>query len=554
VRSLLGTIGRPFLPLAEVFRSHDLRRLQLSWGCFYVGEWAHVVALAVVAYQAGGATEVGLVGLIRLLPVGLAVPFASLLADRYRRERVLFYVHLGRAAAIGAAGAVLLAGGPTPVVYALAALAALSSTAFRPAQWALLPLLARSPRELVAANASSSTLEGLAIFVGPALAGILLALSDPWVVFAVSSGASALAALLVAPIGPTRVAGSLPLLAAARAETLAGFRTLAAEKGPRLLIGLFGAQTLVRGLLNVFIVVAAIELLGMGNSGVGYLNSAFGIGGILGALAGVFLAGRRRLATPFALGLAIWGAPVAALGLWREAAPALIALAIVGAGNSVLDVAGLTMLQRTVDDQVLARVFGVLETLAVTAGGLGAVLAPALIALLGERAAILATAAFLPALALIAFARLRQIDAAAAVPEREFELLRSLPIFAPLPPVTTERLACRLERLAVPAGEAVVREGDPGERFYVVGEGELQVTVDGQAQRMLHPGDFFGEIALLKRVPRTATVTARTAVVLYALERDVFVSAVSGHPQSAESAEAVISRRLSAIRVPTAPL
>jgi MFS family permease len=547
----MNRLAQPLRTFREVFGNPELRRLELAWGGFYVGEWAHVVTLFVIAFDAGGVAAVGLVSLLRTLPPAFVVPFSSGLADRYRRDRILLAVHFVRAATIGGAAVVLFVDGPLALVYGLVAAAALASTGFRPAQWALLPMLARTPRELVAANAASSTIESVASLMGPALAGVLLAVTGPGVVFAVSAGFFVWSGVLVTRILPRfeREAlqrGGLQL----RRGSLAGFRALARDPQPRLLTVLFGAQTFVRGLLAVLAVVASIDLLGMGDSGVGYLNAAVGAGGFIGAFSALSLLGSRRLGRTFGGALVLWGAPIAALGLWPEPAVALAALAVVGVGRSALDTSGLTLLQRLVPDSVLARVFGVRETLSLAAIGIAAVVAPALVESIGIRSALVATGAFLPAIAVLCWRRLERMDAEAAVREREVALLRETPIFEPLPPATIEQLAARLALVRASAGAEIIHQGDPGDRFYLVASGEVEVLIDGEPAGRLGPGSHFGEIALLRNVPRTATVRAIDDVELYALDRDIFVSAVTGHPQSEASADAVVSTRLGSLSAP----
>jgi MFS family permease len=541
--NLLGSVKGAVRPLGEVFANPDLRRLELAWGGFYIGDWAYVVALAVYAYDSGGVLAVGVVGLVRVLPSAFAVPFASLLADRFPRQRVLMYVHAARAVAL-AAGAVLIAlDGPAPAVYATASIAALAATPFRPAHWALLPVLARNPGELVAANVSSSTIESLGALLGPALGGVVLAVGSPSAAFALSAVTFVGSALLLAgtQAGESpRPLGDESVLRGA----LAGFRVLAADPQPRLLIGLFIAQATVRGLLNVLVVVTALELLAIGDSGVGFLNAAFGAGGLLGAFGALGLVARKRLAYPFGAALVLWGAPIALIGVWPHEWVALLALALVGLGNSVLDVAGFTLVQRIVDGAVLGRVFGVLETGSYAGVGLGGILTPALVALFDIRGALILTGLILPALALLSWRSFGRINERVVVPERELELLRGVPIFGPLSPATLERLAMNLVPVRRGAGETVVRKGDVGDRFYMVASGELDVEVPGAPGRRLNAGDAFGEIALLRDVPRTATVTARTDVELYILERDVFVSAVTGSPASFEAADELIAARL----------
>jgi hypothetical protein len=230
-----------------------------------------------------------------------------------------------------------------------------------------------------------------------------------------------------------------------------------------------------------------------------------------------------------------------------EPALAIVLLGVVGAGNSLVDVAAFTLIQRAVPDEVLARVFGVIQFLWISTFGLGGILIVPVIDWLGSDGALIAAGAFLPALALLAGPRLLRLDAEAEAPGPGLSLLRSIPIFAPLPGTPLEHLAARLVPLHLDAGTVVVRQGDTGDRFYVVVEGEVEVRVDDEVVSELGPGGYFGEIALIRDTPRTATATARTPVVLYALEREDFLAAVTGHAPSAQAAERVASSRLASV-------
>jgi hypothetical protein len=294
----------------------------------------------------------------------------------------------------------------------------------------------------------------------------------------------------------------------------------------------------------VLIVAASLDLLHLGQSGVGFLYSAMGAGGFLGVVTTLTLVGRRRLAAPFGFGLVLWGIPIALIGVWPAAWVAPLMLAAVGIGNTLEDVAGFTLLQRTVPDRVLARLFGVFEGIISTAVGLGSITAPVLVWALGIRGALLATGAILPVLVLLAWRRLREIDAGTSVPELPLALLRRTELFAPLPIVTLERLARCLAPLSFATQAILVRQGEPGDRFYLLARGEVEALVDGRVTRTMAAGDYFGEIALLRDVPRTASVRARTPVEVYALDREEFVAAVTGHERSAEGVEAVITARL----------
>ena len=539
-----GRIRESLAAFQAVFRNPQLRRVELAWAATNIGRWAYFVALAVYAYHAGGAAAVGLVALIRMVPSAFAAPFTAILGDRFARERVMLLSNLGQAATIGAAAAIALADGPAAAVYALVGVNTVIGTAFRPAQSAILPSLAREPRELTAANVVASTVESAGIFIGPALGGFLLAVSSPGIVFATTAATFLVSASLIARLDvPAREEGERPREGKVRAA-FAGFGTILSNRPLRLLEALSAGQTLVAGAFNVLVVVSALELLEIGEAGVGALNSALGVGGLLGAVVAATLVGGDRLARHLSLGMLLWGIPIALIGIFPESILALPLLLVVGVGNTLVDVAGLTLLQRAVPDNVLARVFGADNSIAIGTLGLGAILAPLLIELVGVRGALLATGALLPVLTALLFRGLAEIDAAAQAPRTELELLRSQPIFAPLPQPTLESLAGKLATVERTAGEVVFRQGDDGDLFYVVAEGEVDVTVDGRPARRLAAGDAFGEIALLRDVPRTASVTAATDVKLYALERDDFIGAVTGHAESAAAADAVVASRL----------
>lgn len=546
LRQSLGDSARSF---REVFRNRDLRRLELAWVGSITGEWAFGVALAVLAYEHGGASAVGVVIVARQLTSAVAAPFLALAGDRWPRQRVLLAADLVRAAAMSAAAAVALFGGPPIAVYVLAVFVSLASKAFRPAQAALLPSLARTPEQLTSANVASTAIESTGSFGGPALGGLLLVATSPGVVFAATAAAFLWSALLVSGIRGPSADARRPARRGAAREAFAGFGAIFGGRDIRLIVALYAGQTLLAGVLNVLVVVAAIELLELGSGGVGFLYSAVGVGGLFGVVLTFALVGRRRLAADFGAGIVIWGFALVLVGLWPEPTLALVFLGLLGVGNTLVDVAGVTLLQRAVAEDVLARVFGALESLLVGTLALGALLAPFLIDAFGIRTALVATGALLPVSAAVAWRRLRGIDRATAAPGREIALLRGIPIFAPLPAVTVEQLAATLETLRLPAGADVFRQGESGDRFYVVAEGEVEVAVDGEPTSTLGPGGSFGEVALLREVPRTATVRTTRESELLALARDQFVAAVTGHAASVEAANAAIGAyRLPALR------
>jgi MFS family permease len=554
VRRLVGQLRESSKAFRDVFANPALRRVELAWAASIFGTWAYGIAVVVYAFEQGGATAVGVVGLARWLSAAAVSPFAALLGDRYDKRLVMVSSDLARVLLIGAAAAAVYTDSPPVVVYILAALVGVAATAFRPAEAALVPTLAGTPEELTAANVTASTIESIGMFGGPAIGGLLLAATGPATVFAVTAGLLLVSAALLVGIHPVAEPDSAERHEESiREELLAGFRAIVGERRLRLLVGLFSAQTFVDGMLSVLIVVIALDLLDTGRAGVGFLNSAVGIGGLLGALAAAALVGRRRLAADFGLGIFIWGVPISLVAVWPNQLFALVLLGIVGVGNTLVDVSGMTMMQRAAPDEVLARVFGVLESLLLLTVALGSLVAPLLVDWLGDRGALVVAGALLPVLVVPAWPRLTAIDRAARVPEEQLELLRANAIFAPLPASTLEQLADRMTEVRAQAGEQIVRQGEPGDLFYVIEEGTVEVAVDGQPAHELGRGESFGEIALLRNVPRTATVTARTDVLLYALDRSTFIPAVTGSGPSLSAAEGVIGMRLAPGRVAAAP-
>jgi len=536
---------RLLAPLTAALRNADVRRVELAWGAAIAAEWAHFVALGVYAYDAAGATGVGLAGLVRLLPAALIAPFAASLGDRFRRERFLLAMALIGTVALAASAAAAFVGSQA-LVFGLAAVVGLSATLTRPALQALLPSLARTPEELIAANAATSTIESLGTLAGPIVAGVLVALADVGVVFVVGAATLLVGAGLLARV---RVEGRVDLASPERHQAMrmlvAGFRAIARAPRTRLLIGLVVAQTFVRGCLNVLIVITVFQVLDGGGAEVGYLTAAIGVGGLLGGLGAMALEG-RRLAFVFGLALVFWGAPLVLLAPQPSFVAAVVLLAVVGAANSVEDVAVFTLLQRLVPDDVLTRVLGVVWGLAMGAVALGSIAAPVLVKALGARAAFAAVGAILPLLAILTYRRLVEIDRAVA-PAAEVDLVKGVPMFAPLSIAAKERVAANLIPVAVAAGDTVIRSGEVGDRFYVVGSGALDIDAPGH-RLTAGAGDYFGEIALLRDIPRTATVTASADSVVYALERDDFLAVVTGHSAADAAGREVVDARMAAAR------
>ncbi len=525
-----GRIGESWRAFAQAFRSPELRRLQLAGVGSTLAVWAYSIAIAVYAYRADGAKAVGIVLFIRWSLAAVFAPWLALLADRLSRRRVMLAVDGSRTALVAGMTVVAAAGGPSLVTYGLAVLMSIISTAFAPAQAALMPSLAKTPEELTASNLALNTISGVGMFAGPAIAGVVLAFSGPSLVFALTGAAyawSGLCVLGLKPDSPPETTGGGAIVP----QLLAGFRAIGADRRLLLIIGLVGAQMFVAGALEVVIVVDAIRLLHAGNAGVGWLNTALGVGGLLGGLGGVMLAARKRLAGDFRLGLVVFGAALAALAASTSLTVALLLFGAMGAGSALVDITGMTLLQRAAPADVVGRVFGVLQSTMLAAVALGSLVTPLLVATLGARWTFVAVGVLLPLAVLPTWRRLTEIDATARVAVEPLELLRAIPIFAPLPLPVLERLASLAREVRVPSFAVVFEQGNAGDRFYVIGDGTATVEIDGVETRRLARGDFFGEIALL----------------LYALERDDFIAAVTGHAPSREAADSVVASRLQAV-------
>ena len=538
IRSLLGS-------LREAMSNEGIRRLEASWALGIAGDTGLLVVLLVVVFARDGIVAAGALGAVRMVPAVLSGMLAGASIERFRGERVLLAVGLTRAVAAGLCALVIATGGSTLVLFALAAIVAGAGAVVRPTQATLMPAVARSPSELVAANMAWSTGEGLGGMVGPFVAGVLIASGRPELGALAASFTFLASALSVAGLrfeqsrdatgGAGESAGGIRLLDGVRAwrrRPVVGWAML----------GVF-SQVLTRALMTPLIVVAAIELLSMGEAGVGLLNAALGLGGLVGAVFAISLTRTDRLVRTESAALAYWGAPIALIALLPSPALALAAMIVVGVANAVYDVALFTIIQRGTANEERAPVFSVFEGLVGVASVAGSILAPILLAGFGIRGALAVTGAILPIVALVIYARTARADRVSVVDEPMLQLLREVPAFAELPLTAFERLVGGLEPLSFSAGEAVMREGEPGDRFVVVESGEVEVTAGGRRIQRLGRGAGLGEIALLRRSPRTATVTALTPVTAFAIPGSCFVAAVSG-PAAAMATERIAAANL----------
>jgi MFS family permease len=523
----------------SVFRSYrDLFRrnpalAQLLAGEFIsgIGDWLYLVAILVVVYaESNSPVLLGIIGAARILPyVLLSVP-AGMVADRFDRKMVLLVTDVARGVImIGLALAVSVSS-PTWVIIALSILAACFSTFFGPAIGALLPSLV-DERDLGTANSAWATLDNVAFIIGPAIAGILLASGGLGVAFLINAASFAVVAVILwfLPV-PGRPKPKAEAEEGEGSGPAGGWRALLRPLAGPLVLD--SATSFVIGGVNVMTVVIAVDVLGAGESGTGFLQAATGVGGVVAGVSGGALLA-RRLSVPLVVGGVVGGIGLAWLALSGGLVMAMIAIGVAVAGLLLLEVVNTTMIQRIVPDELRGRAMGVLQTSSAIVYSLGSLLMPILAGLFGVPFVLVAAAVIVVAGVAGALLLLQARPAPAPIDPVRLRLLDQ-EIFAGLPPARIEAAARQLVAVPVEAGEVVVRQGDAADRFYVVDAGTMQVTQqrDGVESelRQLGPGALFGEIGLLRKVPRTATVTAATPGILYALDADAFGELVGSGP------------------------
>ena len=523
-----------------------MRRIEAGYGMSVTGELAGTVALVVYALGAGGAALVAAYAASRTVAgMGVALVLTSV-TNRLRRDRLLRWITGVRVVLLAAAA--LFAAVHLPPAAVIAAGAASSSLAgtYRPLQAAVLPWLVRTPAELAASNAVTAVMENSGALIGPLLAGGLLAVAAPAAAMAAAAGSLAAATVsllrLTVPDTPTLAGRGAGHVVRDVTSGLAEFWRMAPPGGVAILAF---AQALLRGALVVLIAVLAVHVLTLGGSAVGWLTAAFGAGGLAGGAAAAGAVRITRLGRSYIAGMLLWGLPLALLAVSPAVAIAYLALVVVGIGNAVVDVSAFTMVTRLAGSGTAGKVLGALEFVVLAGLATGSILTPPLLRVLGVRGTLALLGGGLAGLALAHAVRFSRLDRATPAPGPEAGLLTSLPMFAPLPLAVTELLAGEIEPRQFPAGAVVIREGEAGDHFHVIVDGSAAVSVRGAPRPSLQPGDCFGEIALLRDIPRTATVTAKQPLHTLALGREEFLTAVTGNRTSRAAADALAAQRLS---------
>jgi hypothetical protein len=533
-------------PLRELAANGILRSEAAALGLYRLAEFGPWVAMLVYAYSRGGATATGVVSLALLAPTALFAPLAGPLIDRFGATLVLLGAYASQALTMGATAAAMISGAPALATYVLGALTAMLLVVTHPAHAVVSPGIARTAEQLVALNAITGWILSVGLVLAPACAGLILAVATPGAVYAAGSACLILAALLVVRIRDLVPPLTQEAAASGRGalrQVNDGARALVRSSAPKEVVIVIGATFLMVGAFDVLVVVIAVGSLGLGGSGAGYLTAAHGVGAVLGAIMSLALVGRTRL-VPVMIGAALLAAGAfVVLGLAISVFVAFVVAAVTGVSRSLLEVSGQTLLQRVTSTELLARVFAFKEGLAMAAWGLGSVSVPIVIALAGIRGALFFTGAIVPVLVLLRFRALLAVDSAATVPTVAIALLRSLVIFRVLPVPAIEGVAQNATDVTASTGEVIVRQGDPGDRYYAIADGTVEVLRHGVRVNTLGRGDGFGEIALVHEVPRTATVRAVADTKLVAIGREPFLVALTGHAPTRERVEQIAAER-----------
>ena len=529
-------------------RSHTgLRRVLVAYWLYCVVEISAWMVIVFWAYGRGGASLAGAAAVVQLVPAALLAPVLAGVGDRMSRGSALVLAHAGVALASAATAIAVAVDASAWVVIAASATVTCTVAVVRPIHYAALPQLANSADELVSANALSSAGEQLAILVGPVLAGFGVELV----------GASAvLAALTAMAVAGVVLCVRLGMAAPVSEQTDDGPGGV--WDGLVTLSGDAGSLALLLALMTTFVLGGALDVLGVafgetvlhdGASSAGLVVGASGIGGLLGAALATFAAGRRRLVPAIAVVGAAQGIAFALVSRVSDLVPAMTLIAVVGTADALLMVCGRTLLQRSTDDRVLSRVFAVQESTSLLGLAIGTGLAPLLINATSPSGAFLPLGLAAAVLVLTACLFVGRLDDRAVYRPQEVALLRTVPYFRVLPAYSLERLAAVARWRDIDAGSVVLQQGEVGEWFYVVGDGTFSVTIDGTVMpHRLGPGAGFGEIALLHRVPRTATITAVTPGRLLGVRAPDFLAAVTESPEGSAIAAEVAAQHLARSR------
>jgi len=511
-----------------------------------IGEWGALLGLLVHVFDRSGPGAVGIASFTAILPYVFLAPVTARVAQRRRAAMVRVVGMLGQALGFGTAAASVVFDWPIWVGVLGTAIGFTAATALRPAAAVLLPAIVRSSRELTTANVWVGYGDTAALLLGPLMTTFFLAVQGPAASLGACAVASFIAAALTTPFvrnGPPPAAhddkaraGERTSLLRSVASPFADVVTVLRRSTVRAVLFVLATQFVLIGASDVIWVVIAGEHLDLGDAGAGVLSALFGAGSFLCAAVTGRAARRPRLAPTMIACLAATAVACLVLGAAISLVAVIVLVPLLGLSRGLIDVLTRVLLQRSAPPSELASVFGAAETLAGLGGLAGSLIAQVLISASGAEAALITLGAVFVVAGASLVLPLRAADDAADVPVVAISLLRQLQVFAPLPVWSLEAVARSAREVEVARGTAVIAEGESGDAFYAVVEGEFVVTRDGEPVRTIQRGGGFGEIALIADIPRTATVTASTRGSLLAVERDAFLLAVTGHEPAHEAA------------------
>lgn len=561
--ALMGDAGET-RGLRHVLRHRDFRLLLTGFSISAAGDWLYGVALVVFVFdQTGSAAWVGAATIVRLLPYIFLGPFGGVIADRYEQRTVMVASDAARAVLMFGLSVVALLEAPVAIGLVFTFLATVTGTPFGPAMQSLLPRICDED-ELAPANSLMSVIENTALVAGPAIGAVLLLLGSPALAFALNGVTFVVSAIVTQAIhtkGSAHISeDETPSVARRLAEGFAGIR----DSGAASLLVLFVAiASFLYGFEVVFTVILAEGRLDMGSEGIGWLTAAVGVGGVLAAAGTTRIARSRRADLGLVGSMTLLGLPLAGLAFATSPIVAVLMMALVGAGGTFLDVIATTMLQRAVDEALLARVFGIIDSLGVAAILAGSLIAPALVSTFGIRSALLVTGITLPALALLTLPKLislrelanRTMDDLAP----RVRLLEASGAFYGTPVQTLEAVALSMTLERVSAGAVILREGDLADDLFIVAEGIFEVVSRGETGgdetvvNSLESPDYFGEIGLIENMPRTASVRADAGGAVYRISGSDFLDLVNKAPSLPGTLISTVTRRLGRTHPSLAP-
>lgn len=529
MRIRLGAVGCGVVEGDEVGEQR-LQRFVIAHLLAVVFEWSVTVGVLVHAFDWGGSTAVGAVSLAVLAPPLFCAPLAAAATARYRAHSVRLAGFAIEAVAYGGAAAMAALDAPTPAVAAFVVVGLGALNTLRPTGAALLPRLVRSARDLSTGNLLISYCDSSSSLVGPLVAAALAGFGGPTAVFT-AAAAGAVVGLAATAWRPAPLARSPVATAAAprRRVMRAALKELRARPWSIGVLGVSSARNLVVGAFDVLLVIIALDALDLGDGGPGYLSALVGGGAAISALVTTLVVRRARLRPALIGSLVTTAALCVLLGVSTDAPVVYASLPVMGLCVSAMDNTSRMLLQRSSDPRSLGPLFACLGLVAGVGQLAGSALAQTLFAIGGLEVALIGLGGVIALVTAASLRSLREADAHADVPVVEMALLVDLPMFAPLPASALEAVARAAEPVEVETGARVIEQGDAGDTFYVVSDGEFDVVMSGEHIRTARRGDFFGEVALLASVPRTATVTSRVGGVLLGINRQPFLVALTGH-------------------------